>query len=418
MTANGEGGAWNETSILAAFISELPEGILVCDAEGRISLFNRRAAEFLAGEEGGRDAAGRAIELGQSVFEAMDRNAVEHALDEILILHDITDQLVIDRRVEALFRSLTRSSKSPLASIRSAAEILLEHPNMAPQKRRPFQEIIHKEALALDAILDRVADEYAAVVRAQRPLTSVGIDELTGLIRRRAQEKLGIHIQPNGADAARRVKADTFAMVTAALFLLDRLREKTSARAFALAVETARRSVYLDLIWPGGPVDGESLRKWGDRFLVVGKAETRWTLNDVFGRHGAEMWSAAHADGNGRAYLRIALPADETPGAEGVRPVIVVPEARSMSCNVDLLDRSGEGGESDDRMIIELSYAALHRLMELAAAASWPKTPGGASPCRHGRGIFPTGFTKAARRICSTRPFSSISGSPTGTGPS
>ena len=137
MTANGEGGAWNETSILAAFISELPEGILVCDAEGRISLFNRRAAEFLAGEEEGPDAAGRAIGLGRSVFEAMDRNAVEHALDEILILHDITDQLVIDRRVEALFRSLTRSSKSPLASIRSAAEILLEHPNMAPQNGGP-----------------------------------------------------------------------------------------------------------------------------------------------------------------------------------------------------------------------------------------------------------------------------------------
>ena len=40
--------AEEEKNILAAIMSELPEGLVICNAEGRIILYSKKAKEFLA----------------------------------------------------------------------------------------------------------------------------------------------------------------------------------------------------------------------------------------------------------------------------------------------------------------------------------------------------------------------------------
>ncbi|PKN70724.1 MAG: hypothetical protein CVU52_08875, partial [Deltaproteobacteria bacterium HGW-Deltaproteobacteria-10] len=40
-----------EKNILAAIVSELPEGILICNAEGQIILYNKQARRYLEGDE-------------------------------------------------------------------------------------------------------------------------------------------------------------------------------------------------------------------------------------------------------------------------------------------------------------------------------------------------------------------------------
>ena len=62
-------------------MSELSEGILVCNAEGRILLYNERAkALFAAGETAATTAL---VGLGRSVFALIDRDQVAHALDKL-----------------------------------------------------------------------------------------------------------------------------------------------------------------------------------------------------------------------------------------------------------------------------------------------------------------------------------------------
>ena len=180
-----------EKGVLAAFISELPEGVLVCNAEGQILLYNRGAGEFLFIDENSRLSDGSESEpftfLGRSISTVINRNLIEHALDEIneklkrnaldaashftfkgkgdhvfrtraapilgstgqfagfiLVLNDITQQEEVDNRVDSLLQALTKSARSPLASIRAAIELILEYPDMDSLRLQQFREIIHK----------------------------------------------------------------------------------------------------------------------------------------------------------------------------------------------------------------------------------------------------------------------------------
>jgi DNA polymerase III subunit epsilon len=75
-----------EKNLLAAFMAELPEGVLICNAEGRILFYNKRAKEFLEGQSEMNspvNKSGRFIGLGRSVFGVIDKSVIVHALDEI-----------------------------------------------------------------------------------------------------------------------------------------------------------------------------------------------------------------------------------------------------------------------------------------------------------------------------------------------
>ena len=74
-----------EKNTLAALMSELTEGVLVCNIEGQILLYNSRAKQLLS-QPPGHQSSGRAgglVGLGRSVFGLLDRNAITHALEEL-----------------------------------------------------------------------------------------------------------------------------------------------------------------------------------------------------------------------------------------------------------------------------------------------------------------------------------------------
>jgi len=87
-----------EKNILASFLSELSEGVLICNTEGQILFYNRQAKEFLEGKadkakNGNRTSIAsehpllsvpqKFIGLGRSVFGIIDKNLILHALDEM-----------------------------------------------------------------------------------------------------------------------------------------------------------------------------------------------------------------------------------------------------------------------------------------------------------------------------------------------
>ncbi|MDX2439573.1 MAG: PAS domain-containing protein, partial [Desulfobacterales bacterium] len=153
-----------EKNILVALMAELPEGVIICNREGQILLYNKRAKRFLIGDKDNRfrealggNESGRFIGLGRSVFSIIDKNLIVHAVDEIadklnrketdaasyfvvadnqdrllrveavpilnnhsdfkgfiLTLHDITQQFESDSRMDSLFQSLRRGIRGSL----------------------------------------------------------------------------------------------------------------------------------------------------------------------------------------------------------------------------------------------------------------------------------------------------------------
>jgi DNA polymerase-3 subunit epsilon len=66
-----------EKNRLAALMEELAQGVLVCNLQGCILLYNRCARSLLT-----KSAAGGSVGLGRSVFGLLDRNALAGALEQ------------------------------------------------------------------------------------------------------------------------------------------------------------------------------------------------------------------------------------------------------------------------------------------------------------------------------------------------
>ena len=65
-------------------MSDLTQGVLVCNSEGRILLYNARAKELLDKPSADKRSIGGAfVGLGRSIFAIMDKSLIVHALDTI-----------------------------------------------------------------------------------------------------------------------------------------------------------------------------------------------------------------------------------------------------------------------------------------------------------------------------------------------
>jgi DNA polymerase III subunit epsilon len=203
-----------EKNRFAALLSDLTQGVLVCNSEGRILLYNARAQQLLderVGDEG--NIGGAFVGLGRSIFAVMDKSVIVHALDAVthkladgsadpsvqlvttrdrgqlvraniapildrernvggfvLTLENITRSVEINSRRDALLQSLTEGTRASLANIRAAIETMLAYPAMAEEQRHRFAAVINDEAAALSARLTQTISEHADTLTAQWPL--------------------------------------------------------------------------------------------------------------------------------------------------------------------------------------------------------------------------------------------------------
>jgi DNA polymerase-3 subunit epsilon len=83
--AQAKGSVEEEKNRLAALMSELSMGVVVCNLDGRILLYNNRARlQFKALSQGPTSMSGGAlIGLGRSIFSILERGQITHALDNI-----------------------------------------------------------------------------------------------------------------------------------------------------------------------------------------------------------------------------------------------------------------------------------------------------------------------------------------------
>ncbi len=335
-----------EKNILAAIISELPEGILICNAECQILLYNKQARRYLEGDEkrtfpdpdSGRSATGAGnpfIGLGRSVFGVIDKNLIVPALDEIagklerreaqatahfitpgaqtsllrteavpilnhighltgfvLIFQDIVKQIENGSQRSFLTQSLEKVVRPSLANIRTAIEAVLEHPDMDPSQLDGFKNIIHKESLKSGALLDETALDNSGHTGAGRPLMRMLGKDLLETIKRRAEDSFGIAVKIVYSADPNWIRVDVYSIILAILFLLNRLRSETGADKFTCLLEREGIFAYLDLIWKGEPLKIQTLREWETEAVMVGKEGIPSTLREVIAQHGAKMWPA------------------------------------------------------------------------------------------------------------------------------
>lgn len=410
-----------EKKILAAVISELPEGVLICNAEGRMLLFNRRAREFLSEQ----DPDGGAFNWpppvpGRSITKIIEKSLIENALEDInerlhrkvldavshftmlskknhilgcrvipildhlgcfsgfiLILNDITADRESDNRLGDLLQGLTKSARSPLASIRAAIEAMREYPDMDPDQSLQFKEIIYKETLVLSDILNKAAGDFPGLLGAKRSLTPMSGSDLLATLKKRARDRLGIVLQVEPSQAGVWVKVDYYSFFNAVLFLLRQLKSHISLWEFECRLSKDKTFAALDLRWAGAPVQANDLRGWQDQYMVIGQEKGPLTLKEVLDHHQAAVWTSADPAVEDGSYIRLILPAQEPIEPESVRPITILPSHQADFFSPAPGGRTGHDIELDSRLLTELNYTTLIReISELDQIDAIVRKPG------------------------------------------
>lgn len=389
-----------EKQILTSFISQLPQGIILCDAEGLILLANNQAKGFFS-KEHEEDQFLSNIHITSLI----DQRFIEHSLDEIsfrlkretfevsssfviekeqqilqtqvvpilsetrkfsgfvLILTDITQQNQAEKRIERLLRTLSKNARSPLASIRAAIEAMTEFPEMDDERQAQFKEIIRKESIILSDILDKVSTSYASLIKTKKSLSTLSVNELLESIARRSRDKLGINLtvpllNPDGKTF---IQAEPFSFITAFLFLLSRLQQETGKWEFTTNLKLDNRIVCIDIGWSGSLLAQETLRQWQCTPLTEESSQiSQLTLKDVLDHHHAAIGSYAGGGDGKTAYLRFFLPWQQEP-KEYIQPVAILPESRTPITDLELFNHAADSPELDERLLTELSYTSLIR---------------------------------------------------------
>ena len=354
--ATAKASVEEEKNRLAALMSELAQAVVVCNLDGRILLYNNRARlQFKALSQGPTSVAGGAlIGLGRSIFSILEKSQVEHAREVIrqrltagkaaianfvtttrggqllrvqmvpvlsaggeegeaamsgyvLTVENITRSIELEARRDQVLHSLTEGSRAAIGNIRAAVANLIDYPDMEPELRERFVKVVDDEAAKMSRSLDQTMNEFSDSMKTRWPLEDIlGID-IVAAAQRRIEDKLKLPIKTEGLDDALWVKADSFSLVFALLFLASRLQDHYDPRELRFRLSSNGRLAYLDLIWAGQAMSSETFYTWEMETMHVGGETSPLSVRDVIDRHGGEIWyereKAAH-----RAFFRFVLP--------------------------------------------------------------------------------------------------------------
>ncbi|MFV5212882.1 exonuclease domain-containing protein [Azonexus caeni] len=344
-----------EKNRLAALMSELAQAVVVCNLDGRILLYNNRARlQFKALSQGPTSAAGGAlIGLGRSIFSILEKNQVEHSLEIIrqrlvggksaianfvtttrggqllrvqmvpvlsggdegepamsgfvLTVDNITRTLEEEARRDNALHSLTEGSRAALGSIRAAVANLIDYPDMDPELRERFVKVVDDEASRMSKRLDQTMNEFTDAMKTRWPLEDVLAMDIISAAQRRIEDKLKLPTKTEEVDDGLWIKADSFSLVFALLFIAERLQDHYQIRDLRFRTVCEGKLAYLDLIWIGQAISSETFYSWEMETMQALGETSSLSLRDVIDRHGGEIWyqreKAAH-----RAFFRFVLP--------------------------------------------------------------------------------------------------------------
>jgi DNA polymerase-3 subunit epsilon len=386
--ARGREDAEADRERLAALMAELSHGVLVCNADGRILLYNHEARRLFA-EPAPGGGPSSPVGLGRSVFSLLDRGALTNAFHRleldpspsrpvrltaagpggqllrasvgavgggagspgspgssalsglsgfVIVVDDATAELEArDVRAE-LIREILEESRGRLAAIGGAMAMLEGFEDLDPADIARFQGIVTEES-------ERLAAYLAGVQRRDEQVTGTGWERSDILCRdllwaahRQITEAGRVEVSI-GDDGGLWTRVDAGGVLAVIADLAGLLGAAGEVKEIELGCRAHEPFVALSLSWSGqaGAVDSVRARAAGGDVALLAR------------RHGGEAWLS---EGD-RSELTILLP-------EAVAvPRISLPvpaDDRPTTYDFALLARRPVDEDLARRPLAELSY--------------------------------------------------------------
>jgi DNA polymerase-3 subunit epsilon len=368
---------------LEAILLDLTEGIVVCNLQHQVLLYNQAAADLLGDTQ--------SFGLGRSLFPFLAREPVLHALERQIQrlesgwaapgarfmcgaaggqrLLDARLGVVLDSKGTAngyvlsftelgeeekalakrddLLESATEGMRAPIANLRAAVETLSQNPGLLDAQREAFQQVMLDESMALSNQLEALARGYSQLGGGRWMMAEIySSDLIASLIRRLVDTPLQI----TAIGLPDWLYGDSLSLLILLELLLRQLHSITRVESFDVAVSRGENRIYLDLIWRGKPVPADQLETWLNRPLVGGLGPL--TGRVVLRRHGSDAWSQPAEPDMARLRIPLASTQAGPPRERPLRP------QRPEFYDFDLLRRPVPTGRFAERALKQLTYVA------------------------------------------------------------
>ena len=373
-----------QKSRLEAILMDLQEGVVVCNLNNQVLLYNQLALKIL-------HVTG-ALGLGRSLFTMVTRDPISNAFRRlrlrvaegrhhqhpmgmttrlvcattdgqhtlhaqmtlilgaeesptgyVITFNDITEELAALGKRDRLLREATEGLRAPIANLRAAAEMQAVNPDMDMAAHRTFDEVVFKESTALSETVNRLCREYRDVITGYWPMTDDLSATLLELVAQRLKETSDIAVTV--VHLPQWLHGDSHSVILLNEYLIRRISAQTGGKIFDIGAEAGPRQIYIDIVWRGDPLPAAVLDGWLDAGLPG--APGGLTARDVLDHHQSEIWSDRPGDG----LARVRVPMLAARGAHMASELPPRPEFYDFS-----LLQAQPGGDLAERPLKSLDY--------------------------------------------------------------
>ncbi|NCS60362.1 MAG: DNA polymerase III subunit epsilon [Rhodoferax sp.] len=384
-----------ETQALAQAIFQL--------ASQRDGLYNSRARMQFKAISSAPALAGGAelMGIGRSIYAVFDRQLVAHALESIrqrmergaaspsaqfvtttqagqllkvqmapvrhvqsqvdeadisgfvLMLDNVTRAFEEEHLRDQLLHGLTEGSRSSLANIQAAVD-MLAYPDLEADMRERFLGVVREEVHSMSERITGMTQKATEGLKARWPLEEMLGSDVLLAAQRRIQARSQRSVTLENLDTSLWLKVDSFSLTQALDYLAMRLVDEFDIKFFRLRLQASGNRGQLDLIWTGQAMSTETVMSWEMDSMRFGVESTPLTVRDVVERHGGEMWFERERVRH-EAFFRFLLPlasVQEQLDASQLAPS----DARPEFYDFDLFKTSDQSSALDDRLLSDLTF--------------------------------------------------------------
>ncbi len=276
-----------ERNLLAAIMSELPQGVIICNSNGRILLFNSLAKKIFSPVPG-HARSEIFLGLGRSVFHLFDKALIAHAMEEIenrlgtpgqsvsasfitpihtqrlisseaipvldqenrmtgfiLAFQDVTDEINL---YDITHEKLVFLKNNLETQVRKVKE-LLNLSSLDPHNTPPIR---HELMDALDLWprqYEEVSETLLEAISTRLPLTRHLLKNFISGLKQKSKDLHDINLNFIQVEEDIYMLADTYSFTAALTFLFKNLSEMTQRREFNLCLFQNKGFIVFEISW-------------------------------------------------------------------------------------------------------------------------------------------------------------------------
>ncbi|MCF8460978.1 MAG: hypothetical protein K9G46_09650 [Flavobacteriales bacterium] len=385
-----------EKKRLETLMSQIPEGVVVCNYDGRILLFNHQAHKLFSSDDvDDENTDAGMLGLGRSIFGICNRNPIIHALNflqnrlnegqnnptfnfitirkgtqflrvnmavvlaseeddavvsgYVLTFSDITHEIISSSQRDIFLQSLTIGLQSGLGQIAGAAKTLANNPKLKGE----FSSETDTIKMNVDGILaqiDQIAVQHANRLDEPKDTEFILSNELIQMLVEDIRKQFNIDVRID-IEEGLWLQIASYTIIRGVMYFLGQLTNHVDIGAVDLALHKQDDNAVLKLVWEGRPIQIKTILEWKQCPLMTqAKKKDQYSFSSLL--IGEDENTELQLDDMATS-VRFQMPVQKP---ESNRSAEHVKNSRPVYYELDLFSHESQSTDLDDMLLSELSY--------------------------------------------------------------